>query len=279
MKPFELFRSGTILVPTDFSPVCDNAVSTGVKLAAASGSKVCILHITDKKSRNRFMKSGAGPGFFENKLKAYQDLYHKTTNVQVDVIQREGLIYTTINETVKEIGANMVVMGTHGKKGWQRLLGSDIFKIVYESPVPTVVVQNLPLDETRKIVVPFIDDYDIDTWFQSIKQVARQFDAEILFFQPNETDPALNNRLSAFVHDMAIRLKNEQIPNSTALAGVKSSYQDSLLSYAGQQESPMVLIMARHRVETPAISPGDWYEDLLFNPEQIPVMVINLTEL
>jgi len=278
MKPFELFRSGTILVPTDFSPVCDNAVSTGVKLAAASGSKVCILHITNKKNRNRLKEIGSEPGFFENKRKAYQDLYKETENVQVDVIQREGLIYTTINETVKEIGANLVVMGTHGKKGWQRLLGSDIFKIVYESPVPTVVVQNLPLNETRKIVVPFIDDYDIDTRFQFIKQVARQFDAEILFFQPNETDPALNDRLSAFVHDLTSRLKNEQIPNSTALAGVKSSYQVALRSFAGLHKGSMILIMVRHSLEVPAISPADWYEDLLFNPEQIPVMVINLTE-
>ena len=34
-----------VLIPTDFSEVCGNAVSHGVKLAKFLGYKVCILHI------------------------------------------------------------------------------------------------------------------------------------------------------------------------------------------------------------------------------------------
>jgi nucleotide-binding universal stress UspA family protein len=278
MKSNVLFRSGTILVATDFSPVCDNAVSFGVKLASASGSKVCILHIINNKTRRGLKKKDTGPGFIDNKLKAYQDLYKETENVQVDTIQRMGGIYTTINETVKEIGANMMVLGTHGKKGWQYLLGSDIFKVVYESSVPTVVVQNLPMNETGKIVVPLLDDYDIDDKLQLINQMARIFAAQILFFRPNETDPELNNRLSVFINDLSVRLKNDQISNSISSADLKTSYQVALRSYASLQKASMIMIMVKHSLETPAINPADWYEELLFNPEQVPVMVINLTK-
>ncbi|MEI6172477.1 MAG: universal stress protein [Bacteroidota bacterium] len=267
MKSNLLFSPGTILVPTDFSPVCDNAVSVGVKLAGASGSKVCILHIINHKT---------GHGIIDDKLKAYQDLYRETKNVQVDTIQRTGQIYTTINETVKEIGANMMVLGTHGKKGWQYLLGSDIFKVVYESTVPTVVVQNLPMNETGKIVVPLIDDYDIDDKLQLIRQMARTFDAQVLFFQPNETDPELINRMSVCVHDLSNRLNIDQIPNSASTADLKTSYQVALRSQASLHKASMILIMGRHSVEIPAINPAGWYEELLFNPEQVPVMVINL---
>lgn len=278
MQSNVLFRSGTILVPTDFSPVCDNAVSFGVKLASANGNKVCILHIINNKTRRGLKKNDSGPGFIDNKLKAYQDLYKETENVQVDTIQRIGGIYTTINETVKEIGADMMVLGTHGKKGWQYLLGSDIFKVVYESSVPTVVVQNLPMNETGKIVVPLIDDYDIDDKLQLIKQMARIFDAQILLFQHNETDPELHNRLSVFINDLSVRLKNDQISNSTSSADLKTSYQVALRSHASLQKVSMILIMVRHSLETPAINPSDWYEELLFNPEQVPVMVINLNK-
>ncbi len=278
MKSNGLFRSGTILVPTDFSPVCDNAVSFGVKLATASGSKVCILHVINNKTRRGLKKKETCPGFIDEKLKAYQDLYRGTENVQVETIQREGQIYTTINETAKEIGANMMVLGTHGKKGWQYLIGSDIFKVVYESSVPTVVVQNLPVNDTGKIVVPLIDDYDIEDKLQWIKQMAGLFDARILFFQPNETDPELNNRLSVFINELGIRLHSDQISNFTTSADLKTSYQIALRSYANLQKASLILILVRHSLETPAISPEDWYEDLLFNPEQIPVMVINLTK-
>jgi ABC-type antimicrobial peptide transport system permease subunit len=218
-------------------------------------------------------------GFIDNRLKAYQDLYKETVNVQVDTIQRTGQIYTTINETVTEIGANLMVLGTHGKKGWQYLLGSDIFKVVYESSVPTVVVQNLPMNETGKIVVPLIDDNDIDDKLQIIKQVARLFDSQILFFQPNEKDPELNNRLSIFTNGLSIRLNNDQVSNSTSSADLKNSYQVALRSYASQQKASMILIMVRHSIETPAINPAAWYEEMLFNPEQVPVMVINLSKL
>ncbi len=273
-----LFRSGTILVPTDFSPVCDNAVSFGVKLASASGSKVCILHIIDNKTRRGLKKKDTGPGFIDDKLKAYQDLYKETENVEVETIQRIGQIYTTINETVKEIGANMMVLGTHGKKGWQYLLGSDIFKVVYESTVPTVVVQNLPMNDTGKIVVPVVNDYDVGDKLQLIKQMARIFDAQILFFQPGETDPELENQLSTFVNDLSFRLKSDQISNSTSSADLKTSFQVALRAYASLQKASMILIMGRHSVETPAINPADWYEELLFNPEQVPVMLINLNK-
>ena len=269
MKSNLLFRSGTILVPTDFSPVCDNAVSFGVKLASASGSKVCILHIINNKTRHGLKKKDSGPESIESKLKAYQDLYKETENIQVDTIQRIGRIYTTINETVKEIGANMMVLGTHGKKGWQYLLGSDIFKVVYESSVPTVVVQNLPMNETGKIVVPLIDDYDVDDKLQLIRQMARIFDSQILFFQPNETDPELNNRLSIFINDLSVRLESDQISNLTKSADLKTSYQVALRSYASLQKASMMLIMVRHSLETSAMNPADWYEELLFNPEQV----------
>jgi len=278
MKSNVLFSSGTILVPTDFSPVCDNAVSFGVKLARASGSKVCILHIINNKTRRGLKKNDISPGFIDDKLKAYQDLYKETENVQIDTIQRIGGIYTTINETVKEIGANMMVLGTHGKKGWQYLLGSDIFKVVYESTVPTVVVQNLPMNDTGKIVVPLLDDYDIDDKLQLIRQMARLFDAQILFFQPHETDPELNNRLSVFINDLSVRLNNDQISNSTSSADLKTSFKVALRSHAGLQKASMILIMVRHSLETPAINPVDWYEELLFNPEQVPVMLINLNK-
>jgi len=267
MKSNPLFSPGTILVPTDFSPEGDNAVSFGVKLASASGSKVCILHIIHNKT---------GHGIVDDKLKAYQDFYRETENVQVDTIQRSGQIYTTINETVKEIGANMMVLGTHGKKGWQYLLGSDIFKVVYESSVPTVVVQNLPMNETGKIVVPLNDDYDIDDKFQMIKEMARTFEAQVLLFQPSETDPELKNRMSVCIRDLSDRLQSAQIPNSTTSGDLKTSYPVALRSHASLQKASMILIMGRHSVEIPSISPAGWYEELLFNPEQLPVMVINL---
>ena len=133
------------------------------------------------------------------------------------------------------------------------------------------------MNETGKIVVPLINDYDIDDKLQMIKQMARIFDSQILFFQPNEADPELNDRLSVFFNDLSLRLQSDQISNSISSAVLKTSYQVALRSHASLQKASMILIMVRHSLETPAINPSGWYEELLFNPEQVPVMVVNLT--
>ncbi len=47
-----------ILVPTDFSEVCHNAIDQALKLLASQNFKVCIYHVIDKNTQAYFKGVG-----------------------------------------------------------------------------------------------------------------------------------------------------------------------------------------------------------------------------
>ena len=67
-----------------------------------------------------------------------------------------SVIFSTIGEVATEIDANLVIMGTHGIRGMQKLTGSWALKVIVGSKAPFLVVQGPPeSDQLHDIVFPF----------------------------------------------------------------------------------------------------------------------------
>ena len=60
-KTKEIKYNNIILVPTDFSEVCENAIDQGVALAQFLKYKVCILHVIDKQTEANLKKEKLTP--------------------------------------------------------------------------------------------------------------------------------------------------------------------------------------------------------------------------
>lgn len=59
------------------------------------------------------------------------------------VISTRGQIYKSILDEVNECHADLIVMGTHGLRGFERLvMGSDAETIARTSPVPVLLVRD-----------------------------------------------------------------------------------------------------------------------------------------
>ncbi len=62
---------------------------------------------------------------------------------------REGVESQEINQVAREEGANLVVMGTHGRSGLAHLLfGSVAEQVVRTAPCPVVTVRDLDMMST-----------------------------------------------------------------------------------------------------------------------------------
>ena len=129
-------KDHNILIPWDFTPVAKYALQHGFKFAEKTKSKKIILvHIIkhDKEYNKAF-----------DKLEQVASEYRGKNGLQIDAIVRKGSIFTTIGEVASEIEAELVVMGTHGLKGMQKLTGSWALKVIVSSKVPFVVEQEPP---------------------------------------------------------------------------------------------------------------------------------------
>ncbi len=269
-----------VLIPTDFSEVCGNAISHGVKLAKFLGYSVCILHIINKETKAALKKKNVGVDYVEWRLREYKKYYEKKYNVDIDTLAMEGSIFSTISEVATKIKANLMILGTHGKKGLQHVFGSYALKVVIESPIPVVVVQKRSFKEGyQNIVFPVSNDVESRQAVQWAKLMATLFNAKIHMFLCPEKDAGLKTRLSIITKQITDIFDEENIPYGVTTAYKSSNFAEEVIAYSVTVHADLVMIMTRPNIDVPGFSLASWDERLMFNEAQIPVMGINPIEL
>lgn len=202
-----------VMIPTDFSEACDNAVHHGVELAHSLNYKVHILHVINKQTKSYLKKNELEPSYISDKLNEYKEKYEKETGVQVETAAREGSIFTVINEYAAEIMANLMILGTHGKQGFQHLFGSYALKVVLDSPCPVVVVQKRSFGNGyHDILFPQSNEMETRQKVQWAVMMAKLFDSRIHLFQANESDSALNARLRIIGGQLTQAFQESKVP-------------------------------------------------------------------
>ena len=275
-KPTEPRFNNVILIPTDFSEVCNNAVIHGVHLARFLRYKAAILHVINNESRAALKKKNVGKDYIDKRLKEYKNYYEKKYNVPIETISEEGSIFSTINDVATRIKANMMILGTHGKKGLQHVFGSYALRVVTESPVPVIVVQKRSFKQGyRNIILPVSSDLESRQCVQWAKLISALFKSKISIFQATESDNGLNSRLKIITQQVTDAFKSEGIDYEVGLAEEKGNFARQLISYAAVKHADMIMIMTRPNLDIPGFSMSAWDEKLMFNEAQIPVMCIN----
>ena len=142
-----------ILVPIDGSPTSTRGLEEAVKLATLAGGSLRLLHVVNEISAAMGM-----PGFGEANIDVVQLLKEggakllaqaresvQAQNIPVDTVLIEsvsGRLSDHVLAQAKQWGAEIVVLGSHGRRGLGRMvLGSDAEQIIRSSEVPVLVVR------------------------------------------------------------------------------------------------------------------------------------------
>jgi nucleotide-binding universal stress UspA family protein len=265
-----------VMIPTDFSEVCDNAIHHGVELAQSLQYNVCILHVINKETKSFLKKEGLALDYVAKKLAEYKTRYEKETGVTINAISREGSIFEVINEVAGEIKANMMILGTHGKQGLQHLFGSYALRVVLDSPCPVVVVQKRTFGNGyHKIIFPITNDLEVRQKVQWALLMAKLFDSQFLLFIANEKDPDLNNRLSVITQQITKIFDEKKVRYEIETDDKSGDFENQVVACASKHLSDMIMIMTIPHIDNPGFSVAGWDETMMFNEAQIPVMCIN----
>ena len=138
-----------ILVTTDFSDVAENAVAYARDLAEALGTELWMLHVYEIPMLS-FPIEGAGistaswaadlSSHWQKKLDASAER-QRGRGVAVTALLRNGVAHDEIKRVAEERGADLIVMGTHGRTGASRvLLGSVAERVVRTATRPVLTV-------------------------------------------------------------------------------------------------------------------------------------------
>ncbi len=152
----------SILIPTDFSATAEAAVRVGTAMASLADTALHLLHV-------RVLL--ADPHFDEEHHSRVEELLEETDERVVEALTAlhdedlpvehrlvRGLSVTeAILESVQETSSDLIVMGTHGRRGLKHLvLGSVAEDVVRSSPVPVLTVRKdavVPGDVPRRLMV------------------------------------------------------------------------------------------------------------------------------
>ena len=139
----------TILVPTDLSEGAEEALDYALDLAAALGAQVHLLNVVGIPSLGvpelgLAMASVTIDTVVVENQKAIDELAARKRTIAPigQAILRTGDAKDTILQVAKELGADLIVMGTHGRRGIKRaLLGSIAELVVRTAACPVLTVR------------------------------------------------------------------------------------------------------------------------------------------
>ncbi len=142
-----------ILVPVDGSATSNNALREGIKLASEQHSQLRIVHVVDEAVLYSDVE-----GFIDITAlrKALQESSKSLLTKAADTAKTGGVdaetaqlnttgerIASTITDEAKRWAADLIVLGTHGRSGFDRLLmGSIAEGVARIAPTPVLLVRD-----------------------------------------------------------------------------------------------------------------------------------------
>jgi universal stress protein A len=146
-----------LLVPIDFSEHSNKTIGYATQLAAFTGARIKILHV--------FQIPDYPAAFYQGlyteheQVKLHVETAKREANVQLALIAEEirakglevqaglrlGNPYEEIVDEAKQMGADLIVIGSRGYRGLERLLlGSTAERVVQYSPCAVLIVKDAP---------------------------------------------------------------------------------------------------------------------------------------
>ena len=137
----------SVMVATDFSPLSEKAIDYAVMIAKQFGAKILIMHVLDPitvTTTDALMfsdNSEALRKMAEEMMKNLADIL-KEKGVSIETALLKGAAASEIISKAAQAGVDVIIMGTHGRKGIEHLiLGSVAEKVVRSATCPVMVVR------------------------------------------------------------------------------------------------------------------------------------------
>ncbi|WP_459210951.1 universal stress protein [Aquimarina rhabdastrellae] len=149
-----------IIVPVDFSEHSEYALAAAAELATQFEAEILAVHMLEMSNtmliRNNSQAHTESVFFLklaEQKFETFLDKPY-LKDIKITPIVKHFKVFSELNELVKEHGADLIIMGSHGVHGLKELfIGSNTERVVRTASVPVLVVkEQLPSIQFKKLV-------------------------------------------------------------------------------------------------------------------------------
>ncbi len=154
-----------VLIALDYDPTAEKIAQTGYEFAKPLNARITLLHVISNEvyyssriyspimgftgftpaeplesERTEYLKEAA-----ENYLQKSKD---HLGDLNINTIVREGDFADTIIQTAVEIGADVIVLGSHSKRWLEKIvMGSVTEQVMKSSTIPILIIPTRKEDE------------------------------------------------------------------------------------------------------------------------------------
>lgn len=275
------FNIKTILVPTDFSTISNNALRHAELLAKATDAEVELLHIVETDVAHTMTNQQTLSGDYYNflvmeakvKMKQLAKIFlHERLHVLFNT--KQGNPGDKIVETAVEHKSDLIIMGYYNDRDGSEL-SFRAMNIVRRSPCPIIAVQPEADNQSyHKIVVPLRDHpYIMDKIHYAIK-LAKYTGSSIHFvvFYPHYKNSKQNDKVSKLFGEAYEMMKNQQL-QVTYTSQMGGDYVRDTLTAAKDQNAHLIVILANQSGFIKRFF-GASDEERFMRNSKIPIMTI-----
>ncbi|MEJ6777190.1 MAG: universal stress protein [Crocinitomicaceae bacterium] len=253
------------IVPYDFTPVSDKAVEYALFLGGHIATEIRLVHFTTDKTK----------AFERTKEidKAIEGLNIPST-VEVTSLVKVGDVFSDLGKIAKQERAQLIIMGTHGMKGFQRLSGSHAMKVVTSAEVPFLVVQkDTQIMEIENIMVP------VDLTKESLQIVsiagdmANIFKSKVHVLAEKQADEMLNTRINIRTGIVSKEYEERSINSEMCFLNSSGNYGKKIINYVEENNGGLIAIAYHSESLLPQFD--SFAQDLITNKLGLPVLIVN----
>ncbi|HEY5470318.1 MAG TPA: universal stress protein [Bacteroidales bacterium] len=259
-----------IVVPWDFTQVAEHALAHAVKISRMVGNEICLLHIVDNgivlKEEN--LKRGQLQKLIEENSNKF--------NVPITYHISKGSIFSAIAEYANEKEASLVVMGTHGMKGMQKLTGSWALKVIVKSKIPFIVVQDAPVDQERYHNIVFPVDFRGENKEKMRMAIfmGKYFDSKIHMLVSVSSDKNLTKKTNTNLN-FSIKYLIQNNIDYEIHEVPRGNFAQQTIDFSQKINADLILIMTTKNITMADYVMGATEQYMIANSSKIPVCCVN----
>ena len=259
-----------IIVPWDFTHVAEHALAHAAKIGRMIGNDICLLHIVDADIKVK------AEGEKRTLLHHVAEDSGKKYGLNISSQVTKGSIFKEIAEFANSKDASLVVMGTHGMKGMQKLTGSWALKVIVRSKVPFIVVQDPPADQERYHNIVFPVDFSFANKEKTGMAIfmGKYFDSKIHILKTISRDKSLSKKTNInlnfavkYLIQNNIEYEVHEIPHG--------KFAQNTIDFAVKIHADLILIVTTKNITFADYMLGASEQYIIANSSKIPVCCVN----
>lgn len=260
-----------IVVTWDFTNISHCALEHAIRISRSINREIVLLHIIPEKATDQESESSI------EKLNIICEETDKRFGIKPTFVTRIGSIFKAIAEYASSINASLVVMGTHGRKGSQKIFGSWALKVIVGSSVPFIVVQDKPKSHEKYSNIVFPIDFKSENKEKLYWAIyfGKYFNSKVHLYKYPVSDKSLQKKINTNLN-FAIRfLIQNNLEYEIHSPERCSDFNKDTIKFAKSIEADLIIIMTTKYITFVDYMFGAREQIIIANNEKIPVMCIN----